>query len=143
MLRKPPRPRAALLLLCFAVSIGEGLALHHCPMHDGPVRATEAAAHTAALGDTTAGHVHFEPVSRPQGERGDHGDHGDHGACTCVGQCSLTAGSAGLPGTRVVLAMAAPREAAVDLPPADARPRPAPPYFLPYANGPPGGHHVA
>ena len=122
MLRKPPRVRAVLLLLCFAVSIGEALALHECPMHDGPVRATDAPAHAVALDDTTAGHVHSEPVSRQQGERD---DHGEHGACTCVGQCSITAGSAGLPGTRVVLAMAAPHEAAADLPPADA-----PPLFI-------------
>lgn len=130
------RAFAAVLLLWFAVITGEPAALHSCPVHDP--RASVPALATAHGVDPqsggSAGHSHSHQVPQPSSE---------HRGCTCIGDCSAGAMVTGLPGARVLLAVAGLRQIRVELPPAESPAITAPAFLLPYANGPPGGGRVA
>lgn len=114
------RVLSALLLGWFTVVIGEPAALHSCPMHD--------AAAPAGMADAHQSHDAHAP-SAPA-------DH--HGSCTCLGDCSAGSAVSGVPAPPVALANAPWYQHQALLPPVTPATLPAPPYFLPYANGPPG-----
>lgn len=113
---------SALLLGWFTVVIGEPVALHACPMHD--------AAAPAQTPDVHQSHDAHAPTHRAPA------DH--HGACTCLGDCSAGSAVSGVPVEPVALANVSWRQSRVVLPPATLAALPSPPFFLPYANGPPG-----
>jgi hypothetical protein len=116
------RAFASLLLVWFAIVLAEPAVLHGCPMHD---------AATPARGAT---HSHSHEAPAPQDE---------HLGCTCIGDCSAGASVAGVPARSVRLADAPVSRYRAALPPATSPVVTASAFLLPYANGPPGGRHVA
>jgi hypothetical protein len=123
MRRRPlDRAFAALLLVWFAIVLAEPAALHACPMHDAPPQASDA------------GHSHSHQAPAPRDQ---------HRGCTCIGDCSAGGSVAGVPPRSVHLADAPVRCHPAALPPAISPAITAPAFLLPYANGPPGGRHVA
>lgn len=115
---------AALMLLWFACITGAPASLHSCPVHD-PAR--------VPTGDTAhAAHPHQSPSP-----------HGDHAACTCLGDCSAGGMAPGIPAVRATLPAVAHTEPRAPLPQPDSPALTAPPFLLPYANGPPGARRVA
>jgi hypothetical protein len=109
---------AALALLWFACITGAPASFHSCPVHDGARGPTRHATHTA--------HSHEAPTP------------GDHAACTCVGDCSAGGIVPVVPAGRTTLSGVTRPAPPGPRPQPDSPALSAPPFLLPYANGPPG-----
>ena len=117
------RSFAALFAVWFAVSLAEPAALHACAMHGG---------------GAVAGHHHAAgPHASAAHDQGQPGTHGAPKHCTCLGSCTTSAGSAIVPSADANIGTVATYSAIVALPAFRARIVTAPPFFLPFANGPP------
>jgi hypothetical protein len=137
MSRSPVRRAgAALLALFFLLAVGEPLALHACPMHDGVAVASSTSAggaHADMPADAHAAHAADTAAAVPAGHPS--GDDEGH-QCSCLGHCAAASGAALAAAQAVrwpvlVARRAEPpaREYRIALPSAD--------YLLPFANGPP------
>lgn len=120
------RAFAAFVLVWFVVVTTEPAVLHSCPVH-GPVAGAAVAAEQHGAG-------HSDASRAPD-------DH--HAACTCVGDCSAGGFSVGLLTAEQRLVAATPRNSRAAPTQADLPRITAPPFLLPYANGPPGIRIVA
>ena len=120
-MRRPlGRTFAALFALWFAFSLAEPSALHACPMHG--VGAASAHAHGAVS-------HHAEHSSSDKQDAAKH--------CTCLGSCCASSANAAVPATGVSVETVATYALERGMPTLRARAITAPPFFLPYANGPP------
>jgi hypothetical protein len=132
MSRSPARrAAAALFALLFLLVVGEPLALHACPMHDGVAASAAADASHASNADhdAHASHGGMAPASQPDG-----GD--DAHQCQCLGDCAAATGLA-LPTAQAVRWHVVVTRRA-DPPAAEYRVAlVAAPHVLPFANGPP------
>jgi hypothetical protein len=117
------RSFAALFALWFAVSLTEPAALHACAMHGG---GAVAGHHHASAAHASAAH-----------DQGPSGSHGAPKHCTCLGSCTTSNGSAIVPSADTSIGAVATLNDVVELPAFRARVVTAPPFFLPFANGPP------
>jgi hypothetical protein len=117
------RTFAALFALWFAFSLAEPSALHSCPMHG--VGATSAHAH-GAVSHHAAAPEHSSSDNQNAGKR-----------CTCLGSCCASSANAAVPATGVSVETVATYALERRMPTLRARAVTTPPFFLPYANGPP------
>ena len=119
---------AALFAFWFAFSLAEPAALHSCPMHGAGAASVHA--HGAVAHHATG--IHGSSNS-------------DHAAkhCTCLGSCCASSANAAVPGAGVSVETVAAYATERHVSALRARAIAAPPFFLPYANGPPGPATVA
>jgi hypothetical protein len=123
-MRRPlGRTFAALFALWFAFSLAEPSALHSCPMHG--VGAASAHAHGAVSHHASAPN-HSSSDNQPAGKH-----------CTCLGSCCASSANAAVPATGVSVEAVATYVVDRGMFTLRARAVTAPPFFLPYANGPP------
>jgi hypothetical protein len=120
---------ASLFAFWFAISLAEPAALHSCPMHG--TDAANVHAHGAV--------AHHSSASRHSSSDSDHAAR----HCTCLGSCCASSANAAVPGTSVSVETVAAYSTEPHTPALRARAITAPPFFLPYANGPPGPAAVA
>ena len=120
---------ATLLAFWFAFSLAEPAALHSCPMHGA---------------SATSAHVHGAAAHHASGVQ-HHSSDSDHATkhCTCLGSCCASSANAAVPGTGVSVETVVAHAIERHMPALRARAITAPPFFLPYANGPPGLATVA
>jgi len=119
------RVAAAILNLLFLLAWGEPAALHPCPMHDGVVATTTAAA-------SVTGHHH----AMAPAESHEHGAPHEAHVCSCLGHCAVSVGVAA-PALQRVRWGVIVRRRAVSVEAETAAPLAAAPRLLPFANGPP------
>jgi hypothetical protein len=119
------RAFAAFVLAWFVAIATELPLLHACQLH-GPA-ATAAGEHHGAA----ANHDGLHAGAQQKPDAG-------HATCSCMGDCSAGGFSVGLSSPEHRLAVAPARDTHVVSLETDGPRLPAPPFFLPYANGPPG-----
>lgn len=130
------RALAALLLFWFAVITVEPAAFHACPVHCSAAAAEAVGAAHVHGANASEGTTHSDSHELPGRDR-------DHRICTCIGHCSAVGIAGTMPAAPGVLALPTPRQIQVEFPAPDSPVITAPPFFLPYANGPPVGPRVA
>ncbi|HEX5438067.1 MAG TPA: hypothetical protein VFW98_12955 [Gemmatimonadaceae bacterium] len=126
----------ALLTLWFAALVTEPVALHPCPMHDALLvaQAEMAVSHGMRGMAPMRGHVMMTHGDSQQAPRAPQMP--THHQCTCLGTCTA-ADVAGLPGTRVALAVLPPTPARTPILPEYQHRPAASPHILPFAHAPP------
>jgi hypothetical protein len=124
------RAAATLLALLLLLAVGEPLALHACPMHDGVVP-TASPASASTTGDHAA---HAAHAVAQTGQPAD-GHDGDH-QCSCLGHCAAAAGAV-LPGAQAVRWQVLVSRRAEPPAPEHRVARASADHLLPFANGPP------
>lgn len=124
--------------LWLAISLAEPAQLHTCAMHGGLAigASGHSGPHATASSHSGAATHHAAPApdAAPADSHQDRDSHSNQ--CSCLGDCSVGKPPVALPGTaaRVAAAAAHARQAAYDY----ATPTlVAPPFLLPFSNGPP------
>jgi hypothetical protein len=116
------RTFAVLFAFWFAFSLAEPAALHSCPQHGAGV---------------ASAHAHGTAAHHTSATRHNSSDGGAATHCTCLGSCCASTVNAAVPGAGVSVETVAAHAIERHVPALRARAITAPPFFLPYANGPP------
>lgn len=135
--KRRARIAALTFALTFLVTAGvDALGLHECPHHDpwAAELAHDADAATHAHEGADAGHA----TGVAAGGDAHDGSHGDHAGCTCVGSCQLGGAAAGVVPSASIDRLPATPVRRAEVPHEALLLAPHPPFFLPFANAPPG-----